>query len=169
MLSTEAAAVVRRPHAQARHRGAEHLAGDSFRETASSSRPSSTSGQLEGADPADAVEMAKLMRHHRPLRRRRRQRAVDHQPDRPPYRRPAAPLHHRSTTAASAPGSLTFTGQLYGESTLLKRRRRPSSSAVGDHLKRPPLDRYMAEEAEREAKEKADAEKAAKDKEAAPK
>ena len=62
-----------------------------------------------------------------------------------------------------APGSITMTGQLYGESTLIAVAS-AFQRAVGDHLKRPPIDRFLAEEPEREAKEKADRE--AKEKEA---
>lgn len=62
-----------------------------------------------------------------------------------------------------APGSITFTGQLYGESTLLAVAV-AYQNAVGDHLRRPPLERYLAEEAEREKKEREDKEKDAKGK-----
>ena len=62
-----------------------------------------------------------------------------------------------------APGSITMTGQLYGESTLIAVAS-AFQRAVGDHLKRPPIDRFLAEEPEREAKEKAERE--AKEKEA---
>ena len=55
------------------------------------------------------------------------------------------------------PGALTFTGQLYGESTLLAVAS-AFQQAVGDHLKRPPLERYLVEEAEKEAKAKAEKE-----------
>ncbi|WP_435010868.1 amidase [Tundrisphaera lichenicola] len=48
-----------------------------------------------------------------------------------------------------APGSITFTGRLYDESTLLSVAV-AYQDAVGDHLKRPPLERYLAEESERE-------------------
>jgi Asp-tRNA(Asn)/Glu-tRNA(Gln) amidotransferase A subunit family amidase len=55
-----------------------------------------------------------------------------------------------------APGSITFTGQLYGESTILAVAS-AYQQARGDHLKRPPLDRYLAEPNtdEKDAKEKA--------------
>jgi Asp-tRNA(Asn)/Glu-tRNA(Gln) amidotransferase A subunit family amidase len=52
-----------------------------------------------------------------------------------------------------APGSITFTGRLYDESTLLAVAV-AYQKAVGDHLRRPPLERYLAEEAEREKLEK---------------
>ncbi len=56
-----------------------------------------------------------------------------------------------------APGSITMTGQLYGESTLIAVAS-AFQKAVGDHLKRPPIDRWLAEEPDREAREKADRE-----------
>ncbi len=62
-----------------------------------------------------------------------------------------------------APGSITFTGQLYGESTLIALAS-AFQTAVGDHLKRPPIDRFLAEEPEREAKEKESKEKADREK-----
>ncbi len=58
-----------------------------------------------------------------------------------------------------------MTGQLYGESTLIAVAS-AFQKAVGDHLKRPPIDRFLAEEPEREAKEKEAKEKEAKEKEA---
>jgi Asp-tRNA(Asn)/Glu-tRNA(Gln) amidotransferase A subunit family amidase len=81
---------------------------------------------------------------------------------------PTAVFPHgfRDDNGRQRPGSLTFTGQLYGESTLLAVAN-AFQQAVGDHLKRPPLERYLTEEAERERKEKAEAEakeKAEKDK-----
>ncbi|MGE3819522.1 MAG: amidase family protein, partial [Isosphaeraceae bacterium] len=42
------------------------------------------------------------------------------------------------------PGSITLTGRLYDESTLLAVAR-AFQEAQGDHLERPPLDRYLAE------------------------
>jgi hypothetical protein len=68
---------------------------------------------------------------------------------------PTAVLPHgfRDDNGRQRPGSLTFTGQLYGESTLLAIAN-AFQQAVGDHLKRPPLERYLAEETEREQKEK---------------
>ena len=56
-----------------------------------------------------------------------------------------------------------MTGQLYGESTLIALAS-AFQQAVGDHLKRPPIDRFLAEEPEREAKEKEAKEKADKEK-----
>jgi hypothetical protein len=85
---------------------------------------------------------------------------------------PTAVLPHgfRDENGRERPNAITFTGQLYGETTLLAVAT-AFQSAAGHHLKRPPLDRYVAEEAEREQKEKAEKEakeKAEKEK-AAPK
>ena len=72
---------------------------------------------------------------------------------------PTAVLPHgfKDDNGRERPGSVTFTGQLYGESTLLALAV-AFQNAVGDHLKRPPLERYLTEEAEREQKEKAEKE-----------
>jgi hypothetical protein len=51
------------------------------------------------------------------------------------------------------PGSITLTGRLYDETTLLALAH-AYQRAVGSHLKRPPLDRYLVEEKEREEKAK---------------
>ena len=74
---------------------------------------------------------------------------------------PTAVLPHgfRDDNGRERPGSITFTGQLYGESTLLAVAA-AFQQAAGHHLKRPPLERYLAEEAEREKKEKEAQEKA---------
>ncbi len=48
-----------------------------------------------------------------------------------------------------SPGSITFTGRLYGETTLLAVAS-AYQKAAGDHLKRPPLERYLSEEAAKE-------------------
>jgi Asp-tRNA(Asn)/Glu-tRNA(Gln) amidotransferase A subunit family amidase/Asp-tRNA(Asn)/Glu-tRNA(Gln) amidotransferase C subunit len=76
---------------------------------------------------------------------------------------PTAVLPHgfREQDGRQRPGSLTFTGQLYGESTLLAVAN-AFQQAVGDHLKRPPLERYLVEEAEREQKERSENEAGAK-------
>ncbi len=60
---------------------------------------------------------------------------------------PTAVLPHgfRTVNGREMPGSLTFTGQLYGETPLLTLAY-AFQQATGDHLKRPPLDRYLAEE-----------------------
>jgi len=78
---------------------------------------------------------------------------------------PTAVLPHgfNDRDGRPAPGSITFTGQLYGESTLIALAS-AFQKAVGDHLKRPPIDRFLAEEPEREAKEKEAKEKEAKEK-----
>jgi Asp-tRNA(Asn)/Glu-tRNA(Gln) amidotransferase A subunit family amidase len=72
---------------------------------------------------------------------------------------PTAVLPHgfREQDGRQRPGSITFTGQLYGESTLLAVAVAFQES-VGDHLKRPPLERYLVEEAEREQKERSEKE-----------
>ena len=72
---------------------------------------------------------------------------------------PTAVLPHgfRDDNGRERPGSITFTGRLYDESTLLAVAV-AFQQAVGDHLKRPPLERYLVEEAEREQKEKAEKE-----------
>jgi Asp-tRNA(Asn)/Glu-tRNA(Gln) amidotransferase A subunit family amidase len=78
---------------------------------------------------------------------------------------PTAVLPHgfSDRNGREAPGSITFTGRLYDESTLLAVAV-AFQNAVGDHLKRPPLERYLAEEAEREKKEKDEREKKDKEK-----
>ena len=43
------------------------------------------------------------------------------------------------------PGSITFTGRLYDETTLLALAD-AYQKAVGDHLKRPPLEKYLSEQ-----------------------
>ncbi|GAC1472384.1 MAG: amidase [Isosphaeraceae bacterium] len=53
----------------------------------------------------------------------------------------------------TVPGSITFTGRLFGESTLLALGR-AYQRAAGDHLKRPPLERYLSESEARSRKEK---------------
>jgi Asp-tRNA(Asn)/Glu-tRNA(Gln) amidotransferase A subunit family amidase len=65
---------------------------------------------------------------------------------------PTAVLPHgfRERDGRETPGSILFTGQLYGESTLLAVAH-AYQQAVGHHLKRPPLERYLAEEAEGKA------------------
>ena len=73
------------------------------------------------------------------------------------------PYGFQDDNGRQRPGSLTFTGQLYGESTLLAVAV-AFQDAVGDHLKRPPLERYLAEEADREKQEKVKAEKETKEK-----
>jgi len=53
----------------------------------------------------------------------------------------------RDLNGREAPGSTTFTGRLYDESTLAAVAD-AYQRAVGDHLKRPPIERYLAEMAE---------------------
>ncbi len=55
------------------------------------------------------------------------------------------PSGFRDRDGRDAPGSITFTGRLFDETTLLA----VASSyqrATGDHLRRPPLERYLAED-----------------------
>ena len=72
---------------------------------------------------------------------------------------PTAVLPHgsRDVDGRERPGSITFTGRLYDESNLLAVAV-AFQKAVGDHLRRPPLERYLSEEAGREKKEKAEKE-----------
>jgi Asp-tRNA(Asn)/Glu-tRNA(Gln) amidotransferase A subunit family amidase len=72
---------------------------------------------------------------------------------------PTAVLPHgfRDDNGRERPGSITFTGRLYDESTLLAVAV-AFQQAAGHHLRRPPLERYLVEEAEREKKEKAEKE-----------
>jgi len=76
---------------------------------------------------------------------------------------PTAVLPHgtRERDGREMPGSITFTGRLYGESTLVAVAS-AFQQAVGRNLQRPPLERYLVEEAaaEKAATEKAAAEKA---------
>ncbi len=78
---------------------------------------------------------------------------------------PTAVLPHgtRERDGREMPGSITFTGRLYDESTLLAVAV-AFQAAVGQNLKRPPLERYLAEEADREKAEREKAEKEKKDK-----
>ena len=67
----------------------------------------------------------------------------DHQPDRPPER--CLPDGIPRPRRPPRPGSVTLTGRLYDESTLLAVAR-AFQQATGDHLRRPPLEVYLAEE-----------------------
>jgi Asp-tRNA(Asn)/Glu-tRNA(Gln) amidotransferase A subunit family amidase len=58
----------------------------------------------------------------------------------------------RDRDGREAPGSITFTGRLYDESRLLAVAH-AYQRAVGDHLKRPPLARFLDEDAAEKAKE----------------
>ncbi|XBH01095.1 amidase [Singulisphaera sp. Ch08] len=51
-----------------------------------------------------------------------------------------------SRQGRDSPGSITFTGRLYGESTLLAVAN-AYQQAAGHHLRRPPLERFLIEEA----------------------
>lgn len=67
------------------------------------------------------------------------------------------PFEFKDMNGRQGPGSVTFTGQLYGESTLLALSR-AFQLETGDNLKRPPLEKYLAE-SEEEAKKAEKAEK----------
>jgi Asp-tRNA(Asn)/Glu-tRNA(Gln) amidotransferase A subunit family amidase len=72
------------------------------------------------------------------------------------------PFGFRERDGRSVPGSVTFTGRLFDETTLLAVAH-AFQQATGDHLKRPPLERYLEEFVnEEKAKEK---DKETKDKE----
>ena len=66
----------------------------------------------------------------------------DHQPDRPPDRRLPRRLP-RPQRPRQARGSITLTGRLYDESTLLAVAH-AYQQATGPHLQRPPLERFLA-------------------------
>jgi Asp-tRNA(Asn)/Glu-tRNA(Gln) amidotransferase A subunit family amidase len=55
------------------------------------------------------------------------------------------PSGFRDRDGRDAPGSITFTGRLFGETTLLAVAD-AYQKATGDHLRRPPLERYLAED-----------------------
>jgi Asp-tRNA(Asn)/Glu-tRNA(Gln) amidotransferase A subunit family amidase len=59
------------------------------------------------------------------------------------------PRGFREREGREIPGSIAFTGRLYEEATLLAVAN-AYQRAIGDHLKRPPLERYEAERAEEE-------------------
>jgi hypothetical protein len=63
---------------------------------------------------------------------------------------PTAVLPNGFTTAkeAEVPAAITFTGRLYGETELLAVAH-AYQQATGHHLKRPPMDKVTAENAER--------------------
>ena len=54
------------------------------------------------------------------------------------------PIGFRERNGRMVPGSVSLTGRLYDESTLLAVAR-AFQQATGDHLKQPPLERYLAE------------------------
>ena len=53
------------------------------------------------------------------------------------------PMGFRDREGREFPGSVTLTGRLYDETTLLAVAR-AFQQATGDHLRRPPLERYLA-------------------------
>jgi Asp-tRNA(Asn)/Glu-tRNA(Gln) amidotransferase A subunit family amidase len=55
------------------------------------------------------------------------------------------PLGFHDRGGRSRPGSITLTGRLFDESTLLAVAH-AVQQATGDHLRRPPLERYLAED-----------------------
>ncbi len=55
------------------------------------------------------------------------------------------PMGFRDRNGRSRPGSVTLTGRLFDESTLLAVAH-AMQQATGDHLRRPPLERYLAED-----------------------
>lgn len=55
------------------------------------------------------------------------------------------PMGFRDRNGRSRPGSVTLTGRLFDESTLLAVAH-ALQQATGDHLRRPPLERYLAED-----------------------
>ena len=56
------------------------------------------------------------------------------------------PMGFRDRDGRARPGSVTLTGRLFDESTLLAVAH-AFQQATGDHLRRPPLERYLAEDA----------------------
>jgi len=63
------------------------------------------------------------------------------------------PVGFRSRNGRHRPGSVTLTGRLYDESTLLAVAR-AFQQATGDHRQQPPLEAYLAEEESRAKSEK---------------
>jgi Asp-tRNA(Asn)/Glu-tRNA(Gln) amidotransferase A subunit family amidase len=64
------------------------------------------------------------------------------------------PLGFRDRDGRERPGSLTLTGRLYDETTLLAAARALQEGS-GDHLRHPPLELYLAEEQRAKEREKA--------------
>lgn len=56
------------------------------------------------------------------------------------------PMGFREVDGRTRPGSITLTGRLFDESTLLAVAH-AFQQATGDHLRRPPLERFIAEAA----------------------
>ncbi len=63
------------------------------------------------------------------------------------------PVGFRTRNGRSRPGSVTLTGRLYDESTLLAVAH-AFQQATGDHRRQPPIDEYLAEEELRTSSEK---------------
>jgi len=63
------------------------------------------------------------------------------------------PMGFRDRNGRLVPGSVTLTGRLHGETTLLAVAH-AFQQATGDHLKRPPLELYLTEEESRKGQEK---------------
>jgi Asp-tRNA(Asn)/Glu-tRNA(Gln) amidotransferase A subunit family amidase len=63
------------------------------------------------------------------------------------------PLGFRERNGRTMPGSVTLTGRLYDESTLLAVGC-AFQQATGDHLRRPPLEVHLAEEEKKSEKAK---------------
>ena len=63
------------------------------------------------------------------------------------------PMGFHDRTGRSMPGSVTLTGRLYDETTLIAVAS-AFQQATGDHRKRPPLEAYLAEEEKRMESEK---------------
>ena len=63
------------------------------------------------------------------------------------------PMGFHDRDGRSMPGSVTLTGRLYDEATLLAVAC-AFQQATGDHRKRPPLDVYLAEDQKRKDEEK---------------
>jgi Asp-tRNA(Asn)/Glu-tRNA(Gln) amidotransferase A subunit family amidase len=70
------------------------------------------------------------------------------------------PMGFRDRDGRPMPGSVTLTGRLYDETTLLAVAH-AFQQATGDHLKRPPLDAYLAEDQKHKEQEKAKAKETA--------
>jgi Asp-tRNA(Asn)/Glu-tRNA(Gln) amidotransferase A subunit family amidase len=69
------------------------------------------------------------------------------------------PMGFRERNGRIMPGSVTLTGRLYGESTLLAVGC-AFQQATGDHLRHPPLERFLAESQENRAIDKQDPKRA---------
>ncbi len=63
------------------------------------------------------------------------------------------PMGFHDRAGRSMPGSVTLTGRLYDEATLMAVAT-AFQHATGDHRQRPPLEIYLAEEEQRKRQEK---------------